>query len=93
MRRRGPSSIEVVTGYGRTKCEMRVFVRKPLPQQVEKKEEKEPERVKVPWSRVAPIAAGLLLYAAALISGIDILKDLAFFALLAGLLVPWLQQG
>ncbi len=89
----GAFSIEVVTGYGRTKCEMRVFVRKPLPQQVEKKEEKEPERVKVPWPRVAPIAAGLLLYAASLISGIGILKDLAFFALLAGLLVPWLQQG
>jgi len=89
----GAFSIEVVTGYGRTKCEMRVFVRKPLPAQIEKKEEKEPERLKVPWSRVVPIAAGLLLYAASLISGIEPLKDLAFFVLFAGLLLPWLQKG
>jgi hypothetical protein len=89
----GAFMIEVVTGYGRTKCEMRVFVRKPLPQQVEKKEEKEPERVKVPWPRVVPVAAGLLLYVASFLPGLGVLKDLAFFALLAGLLVPWLQQG
>ena len=89
----GAFSIEVVTGYGRTKCEMRVFVRKPLPQMVEKKEEKEPEGLKVPWPRVAPIAAGLILYGASLISRIEPLKDLAFFVLLAGLLIPWLQQG
>jgi len=89
----GAFSIEIVTGYGRTKCEMRVFVRKPLPEKVEKKEEKEPERLKVPWSRVGPIAAGLILYGASLVSGIDIFKDLAFFVLLAGLLFPWLQQG
>ena len=44
----GVFSIEVVTGYGRTKGEMKVIVRKPLPEQVEKKEEKEPERRKVP---------------------------------------------
>ena len=89
----GAFMIEVVTGYGRTKCEMRVFVRKPLPQQVEKKEEKEPERVKVPWPRVVPVAAGLLLYVASFLPGLGVLKDLAFFAILAGLLVPWLQQG
>jgi hypothetical protein len=89
----GAFSIEVVTGYGRTKGEMKVIVRKPLPQPVEKKEEKEPERLKVPWPRVVPVAAGLFLYAASLIYGIGILKDLAFFALLAGLLVPWLQQA
>ena len=89
----GAFSIEVVTGYGRTKCEMRVFVRKPLPQMVEKKEEKEPEGLKVPWPRVAPIAAGLILYGASLILRIEPLKDLAFFVLLAGLLIPWLQQG
>ena len=88
----GTFSIEVVTGYGRTKCEMRVVVRKPLPEHVEKKEEKEPERLKVPWALVAPIAAGLLLYAASLASGISIFKDLAFFVLLAGLLLPWLQK-
>ena len=89
----GAFSIEVVTGYGRTKGEMKVIVRKPLPAQVEKKEEKEPERRNVPWLRIAPIAAGLILYAASFQSGLGILKDLAFFVLLAGLLVPWLQQG
>jgi hypothetical protein len=89
----GAFSIEVVTGYGRTKGEMRVIVRKPPPEQVEKKEEKEPERVRVPWSRTAPIAAGLLLYVVSFQPGLGILKDLAFFVLLAGLLLPWLQQG
>jgi hypothetical protein len=64
-----------------------------LPEHVDKKEEKEPERIQVPWPRVAPIAAGLILYGASLVSGIDTLKDLAFFVLLAGLLLPWLQQG
>ena len=89
----GAFSIEVVTGYGRTKCEMRVLVRKPLPEKVEKKEEKEPEGLQIPWPRVTPIAAGLFLYAASFLPGLGVLKDLAFFALLAGLLVPWLQQG
>jgi hypothetical protein len=42
---------------------------------------------------VAPIALGLLLYAGFFASGIGVLKDLAFFVLLAGLLIPWLQQG
>jgi hypothetical protein len=89
----GAFSIEVVTGYGRTKCEMRVIARKPLHEKVEKKEEKEPERARVPWSRVAPIVAGLLLYAASFQPGLGLLKDLAFFVLLAVLLLPWLQQG
>lgn len=89
----GAFSIEVVTGYGRTKCEMKVIVRKPLPEQVEKKEEKEPERLKVPWPRVTPIAAGLFLYAVSFLPGLGVLKDLAFFVLLAGLLLSWLQQG
>jgi hypothetical protein len=88
----GAFAIEVVTGYGRTKCEMRVFVRRPLPEQVEKKVEKEPERIRVPWSRVVPILAGLLLYAVSFQVGFGILKDLAFFVLLAGLLLPWLQK-
>ncbi len=88
----GTFSIEIVTGYGRTKCDMRVIVRKPLPEHVEKVEEKEPEGLKIPWLRVAPIAAGLIVYGASLVSGIDILKDLAFFILLAGLLLPWLQK-
>jgi hypothetical protein len=89
----GAFSIEVVTGYGRTKGEMKVIVRKPLPKQAEKKEEKKPEGPRVPWPRVVPVAAGLLLYAASFLPGLGILRDLAFFALLAGLLVPWLQQG
>ena len=90
----GAFSLEVVTGYGRTKGEMKVIVRKPLSGQVEKKEEKEPERRKVPWLRIAPVAAGLILYVASFEPGLGILKDLAFFVLLAGLLVvPWKQQG
>lgn len=88
----GAFSIEVVTGYGRTKGEMKVIVRKPLPEYVEKKEEKEPEGLKVPWPRVAPIVAGLILYGASFLPGLGVLKDLAFFILLAGLLLPWLQQ-
>ncbi len=87
----GAFSIEVVTGYGRTKCEMKVIVRKPLPEHVEKKWEKKPEGLKVPWPRVVPVAAGLLLYAASFLPGLGLLKDLAFFVLLGGLLIPWLQ--
>ncbi|MDD1664213.1 MAG: hypothetical protein LUQ32_02555 [Methanomicrobiales archaeon] len=89
----GTFSLEVVTGYGRTSCEMKVLVRRPLPEKVEKKEEKEPERIQVPWARMAPVVAGLLLYAASFQPGLGILKDLAFFALLAGLIVLWLRQG
>ena len=57
---------------------MKVIVRKPLPAQAEKKEEKEPGRRNVPWLRIAPIAAGLILYAASFQSGLGILKDSRF---------------
>jgi hypothetical protein len=89
----GAFSLEVVTGYGRTSCEMKVLLRRPLPEKAEEKVEQKPAAVQVPWLRVGPIALGLILYGASLVSGIDILKDLAFLVLLAGLLLPWLQQG
>jgi hypothetical protein len=88
----GAFSLEVVTGYGRTKGEMKVFVRRPLPEKVEARPEEKPAGLQFPWPKVAPIALGLVLYASSLASGIGILKDLAFFVLLAGLLLPWLQQ-
>jgi hypothetical protein len=89
----GSFSLEVVTGYGRTKAEMKVLVQRPLPAKVEAKPEEKPPGIQVPWLRVAPIALGLLLYAGFFASGIGVLKDLAFLVLLAGLLIPWLQQG
>lgn len=89
----GAFALDVVTGYGRTKAEMKVLVRRPLPEKVEAKEERKPPGLQVPWIRVGPITLGLLLYAASLLPGMGILKDLAFLVLLAVLLVPWLQQG
>jgi hypothetical protein len=89
----GAFTLEVVTGYGRTKGEMKVLVRKPLPERVEAKPEEKPAGIQVHWLKVGPIALGLILYGASLATDTGILKDLAFFVLLAGLLVPWLQQG
>jgi hypothetical protein len=88
----GAFSLEVVTGYGRTRAEMKVLVRKPIPEKVEEKPEEKPAGIQVPWMRVGPVALGLILYGASLFSGIGILKDLAFLVLLAVLLLPWLQQ-
>jgi len=89
----GAFTVEVVTGYGRTKGEMRVIVRKPVPEVVEKVEQKEPEKARVPWLLAGPVALGLILYAASFFPDMGILKDLAFLVLLAGLLLPWLQQA
>jgi hypothetical protein len=88
----GAFTLEVVTGYGRTKGEMKVLVRKPIPEQPEAKPEEKPAGIQVPWLRVGPIALGLLLYAASFLPSLGILKDLAFFVLLAGLLLLWLQK-
>ena len=89
----GAFSLEVVTGYGRTSCEMRVLVRRPVPEKVEAKVEAKPVKTQIPWMKVGPIALGLLLYAESFQPGLGILKDLAFLVLLAGLLLPWLRQG
>lgn len=91
----GAFSLEVVTGYGRTSCEMKVLVRRPLPEKVEEKVVEKPAGLRIPWMKAGPIALGLILYGASLVSGpaLGILKDLAFLVLLAGLLIPWLQQG
>jgi hypothetical protein len=89
----GAFALEVVTGYGRTSCEMKVLVRRPLPEKVEAKKEEKPAGLQVPWLRAGPVALALILYAASFQPGLEILKDLAFFVLLAGLLIPWLQQG
>jgi hypothetical protein len=91
--RDGAFSLEVVTGYGRTRAEMKVLVQRPPPQKVEEKVEQKPAGVRVPWMKIGPPALGLVLYGASLASGIGVLKDLAFLVLLAGLLIPWLQQG
>ncbi|HVP25667.1 MAG TPA: hypothetical protein VMS81_06780 [Methanomicrobiales archaeon] len=89
----GAFTLEVVTGYGRTKGEMKVLVRKPLAEQPEPKPVEKPAGIQVPWARVGPIVLGLILYAASFQPGLGILKDLAFLVLLAALLLPWLQQG
>ncbi len=88
----GMFSLEVVTGYGRTKAEMKVIVRKPLPEMTPAKEEEVPARMQVPWKRVAPVILGLVLYGASFLPGLGVLKDLAFLVLLAALLLPWLQK-
>ncbi len=88
----GAFSVEVVTGYGRTSCEMRVFVRKVAVVKAEPKPEEAPAKIQVPWMTVGPIVIGLVLYAASFLPDLGVLKDLAFFVLLAGLLVPWLQK-
>mgnify|MGYP006267713689 CR=1 FL=1 len=88
----GAFSLEVVTGYGRTVCEMRVLVRKPVPEKVEAKVEAKPATIQIPWMRAGPIALGLILYAASFQRGLEILRDLAFFVLLAALLLTWLQK-
>ena len=90
--REGAFSLEVVTGYGRTSCEMRVLVRKPVPEKVEEKVEEKPRRMRVPWLPAGPVVLGLVLYGASFLPDLGILKDLAFFVLLAGLLLPWLQK-
>jgi hypothetical protein len=89
----GAFTLEVVTGYGRTRGELKVLVRKPPPEKVEAKPEEKPAGVKVPWIRAGPIALGLVLYAVSFLPGLGILKDLAFLVLLAALVIPWLQQG
>jgi hypothetical protein len=89
----GVFTLEVVTGYGRTRGELKVLVRKPLPEPVEAKPEEKPAGVKVPWLRAGPVALGLILYAVSFLPGLGILKDLAFLVLLAALVIPWLHQG
>jgi hypothetical protein len=89
----GAFSLEVVTGYGRTKAEMKVLVQRPPPAKVEEKKEEKPAGMQLPWNLVGPVALGLILYAMSFLPDLGILKDLAFFILLAGLLIPWLQQG
>jgi hypothetical protein len=89
----GAFRLEVVTGYGRTKAEMQVIVRRPPPELPAPKEEEKPAGIQVPWMKVAPVVLGLVLYGASfLLPDMAFLKDLAFFVLLAGLLLPWLQK-
>jgi hypothetical protein len=88
----GAFTLEVVTGYGRTRGEMKVLVKKPLPEKVEAKVEEKPARFQVPLRRVGPFALGLVLYGCSFVPGLGILKDLAFFVLLASFVVPWLQK-
>jgi len=89
----GAFTLEVVTGYGRTRGEMKVLVRKPLPEKAEEKVEEKPAGIQLPWLRIGPVLLGLVFYGGSFIPGLSVLKDLAFFVLLAGLLIPWLQQG
>ncbi len=88
----GAFTLEVVTGYGRTKGEMKVLVVKPLPRMVEAKVAEKPAGLQVPWRRAGPIAIGLVLYAGSFVPGLGLLKDLAFLVLLVALLLPWPQK-
>ena len=89
----GVFTLEVVTGYGRTKAEMKVFVRKPLPEAPAEKPVEKPAGIRIPWAKAGPVVLGILLYVVSFLPGLGILKDLAFLVLLAALLLPWLQQG
>ena len=88
----GAFTLEVVTGYGRTRAEMKVMVRKPAPEPPVAKVEEKPAGLKVPWLKVAPVVLGLILYGSSFLPGMALAKDLAFFVLLAALLLPWLQK-
>ena len=87
----GAFTLEIVTGYGRTKGEMKVIVRKPVPEKVEEKVEEKPAGLQIPWARVIPPALALILYGASFLPEMGILRDLAFFVLLAGYLLLWLR--
>jgi hypothetical protein len=71
---------------------MQVTVRRPAPELPAPKEEEKPAGIQVPWMKVAPVVLGLVLYGASFLEGMAVAKDLAFFVLLAGLLIPWLQK-
>ena len=90
----GAFVLEVVTGYGRTKGEMQIIVRKPLPEPQPEQPEEKPAGIQVPWQKAGPIAfiLGVILYVASLTSGIGILKDLAVLVFIAGATLPWLQR-
>ena len=88
----GTFRLEVVTGYGRTRAEMQVIVTRPVPEVPAAQEEEKPARMQIPWLKVGPIIVGIVLYGASFLEGMAVLKDLAFFVLLAGLLLPWLQK-
>jgi len=88
----GAFVLEVVTGYGRTKGEMQIIVRKPLPEPQPEQPEEKPAGIQVPWQKAGPILLGILLYGASFLPGLGILKDLAFLVLLAALILPWLQR-
>ena len=90
----GVFTLEVVTGYGRTKGEMKVFVRKPLPEAPAEKPVEKPPGIQVPWAKAGPVAfvLGVILYVSSLTVGIGILKDLAVFVFIAGATLPWLQK-
>ena len=89
----GAFTLEVVTGYGRTRAEMKVMVRRPAPEEpAAVKEEEKPAGPGIPWLKLVPVVLGLVLYAASFLPGMALLKDLAFFVLLAGLLLAWSQK-
>ena len=88
----GAFTLEVVTGYGRTRGEMKILVRKPLPEIPVAKVEEKPAGNRVPWQKVGPVALGIVLYGASYLPGAGVLKDLAFLVLLAAILVPWLRN-
>jgi hypothetical protein len=88
----GAFTLEVVTGYGRTRAEVKVMVRKPAPEPPAPKEVEKPAGRTIPWLKIGPVVLGLVLYGASFLPGMAILKDLAFFVLLAGLLLPWLSK-
>ncbi|HXW98698.1 MAG TPA: hypothetical protein VEI51_03140 [Methanomicrobiales archaeon] len=91
----GAFVLEVVTGYGRTKGEMQIIVRKPIPElPAEQQPEEKPARLQVPWRNIGMVAfvLGVVLYVSSLASGIGILKDLAVLVFIAGATIPWLRK-
>jgi hypothetical protein len=87
----GAFTLEVVTGYGRTRAGMKVIVRKPPPELPPEKVEEEPAKLSIPWMKVAPVAIALILYGVSFLPGMALLADLAFLVLLAGYLLLWLR--
>ena len=91
----GAFNLEVVTGYGRTRAEMQVIIRRPVPELPAAKEEEKPARMQIPpWMKFSTIAfvLGVVLYVSSLAFGIGILKDLAVLVFIAGATIPWLQK-
>jgi hypothetical protein len=95
--------LEIITGYGTKRTKMRVIVKKPENGGGKEAVPPAPEPVAAPFAFKLPpqlhsvpflmLAAALILYGLCwALPDASYLKDLAFFALLAGFVVAWFRK-